>query len=142
MASQIDEETLADWQEGFQAYEQGGVANPQQLRLIFLGLGKDLGPDQLQNIHRGGSVDFSQFKAAMSGMQQHVATPQEVVESFAVFDREQNGLISVPEVRYMMTNQGEKLSDLEVNMMIAEADEEGNGVIDYARFAQLMATHT
>ncbi len=40
---------------------------------------------------------------------------QELRESFAVFDQDGNGTISAAELRYVMTNLGEKLTDEEVS---------------------------
>ena len=39
-----------------------------------------------------------------------------------VFDRDGNGFISAAELRHVMTNLGEKLTDEEVDEMIREAD--------------------
>ena len=44
-----------------------------------------------------------------------------------VFDRDGNGFISAAELRHVMTNLGEKLTDEEVDEMIREADVDGDG---------------
>lgn len=38
-------------------------------------------------------------------------TEEELIEAFKVFDRDGNGLISAAELRHVMTNLGEKLTD-------------------------------
>lgn len=48
-----------------------------------------------------------------------------------VFDKDQNGLISSTELRRVMTNLGEKLTEEEVEDMIKEADMDGDGMINY-----------
>ena len=48
-----------------------------------------------------------------------------------VFDRDGNGFISAAELRHVMTNLGEKLTDEEVDEMIREADVDGDGQINY-----------
>lgn len=45
--------------------------------------------------------------------------------------RDGDGFISPPELRYVMTNLGEKLTDEEVNDMIKEADLDGDGLVNY-----------
>ena len=48
-----------------------------------------------------------------------------------VFDKDGNGQISAAELRHVMTNLGEKLTDEEVDEMIREADVDGDGQINY-----------
>jgi calmodulin len=50
--------------------------------------------------------------------------------SCKVFDRDNNGFISAAELRHVMTSIGEKLTDDEVDEMIREADQDGDGRID------------
>ena len=50
---------------------------------------------------------------------------EEIREAFRVFDKEGNGFITVAELRHVMINPGEKLTDEEVDEMIREADIEG-----------------
>ncbi len=42
-----------------------------------------------------------------------------------------NGFISAAELRHVMTNLGEKLTDEEVDEMIREADIDGDGQVNY-----------
>ena len=49
-----------------------------------------------------------------------------------MFDKNNDGLISNSELRHVMTNLGEKLSDEEVDDMIKEADLDGDGMVNYA----------
>lgn len=48
-----------------------------------------------------------------------------------MFDKDGNGFISSEELRHVMTNLGEKLTDQEVAEMIREADTNGDGMVDY-----------
>lgn len=41
------------------------------------------------------------------------------------------GNISAAELRHVMTNMGEKLTDEEVDEMIKEADSDGSGMVNY-----------
>ncbi len=56
---------------------------------------------------------------------------EELREAFRVFDKDGNGYISAAELRHVMTNLGEKLSDEEVDEMIKEADLDGDGMVNY-----------
>ena len=63
---------------------------------------------------------------------------EEILEAFKVFDKDGNGFISAAELRHIMTNLGEKLSDEEVDEMIREADIDGDGQINYEEFVKMM----
>lgn len=56
---------------------------------------------------------------------------QDIRDAFRALDRNADGYISADELKYVMSNLGEKLSDGELAQMIAEADVDGDGRIDY-----------
>lgn len=53
------------------------------------------------------------------------------IKIYRVFDKNNDGLISSTELRHVMTNLGEKLSEEEVDDMIKEADQDGDGMVNY-----------
>lgn len=46
----------------------------------------------------------------------------------------------VVQLRHVMINLGEKLSDEEVEQMIKEADMDGDGQVDFDEFVKMMMT--
>ena len=56
---------------------------------------------------------------------------QEIRQAFRVFDKDGNGFISAAELRHVMTNLGEKLTDEEVDEMMKQADIDGDGQVNY-----------
>lgn len=85
-----------------------------------------------------GTIDFPEFLSLMARKMKDTDTEEELVEAFKVFDRDGNGLISAAELRHVMTNLGEKLTDEEVDEMIREADVDGDGHINYEEFVRMM----
>jgi calmodulin len=63
---------------------------------------------------------------------------EEIREAFRVFDKDGNGFISAAELRHVMTNLGEKLTDEEVDEMIREADIDGDGQVNYEGITSLL----
>lgn len=58
------------------------------------------------------------------------------MNSFTSF-QDGNGYISAAELRHVMTNLGEKLTDEEVDEMIREADIDGDGQVNYEGMGSL-----
>jgi len=85
-----------------------------------------------------GTIDFPEFLSLMARKMKDTDTEEELIEAFKVFDRDGNGFISAAELRHVMTNLGEKLTDEEVDEMIREADVDGDGQINYEEFVKMM----
>ena len=78
-----------------------------------------------------GTIDFTEFLQMMAKKMKDTDTEQELIDAFHVFDKDGNGFISAAELRLVMTNLGEKLTDDEVDELIREADLDGDGQINY-----------
>ena len=85
-----------------------------------------------------GLIDFPEFLTLMSQKMTATAVEEEIKEAFRVFDMDGNGLISASELRHVMTNLGERLTDKQVDDMIKEADIDGDGHINYNEFVAMM----
>ena len=78
-----------------------------------------------------GTIDFPEFLTMMARKIKVTDSEEELREAFRVFDKDGNGFISAAELRHVMTNLGEKLTDEEVDEMIREADMDGDGQVNY-----------
>jgi len=78
-----------------------------------------------------GTIDFEEFLLMMARKMKDTDSEEELREAFRVFDKDGNGFISAAELRHVMTNLGEKLTDEEVDEMIKEADLDGDGLVNY-----------
>lgn len=59
-------------------------------------------------------------------------------EAFAVFDVDKDGYITKSELRQVMNQLGENLTDKQLDAMIKEADKDGDGKINAKEFKALM----
>lgn len=55
----------------------------------------------------------------------------DMMEAFKVFDKNGDGVISVSELRHVMNNLGERLTDRELQQMFRNADQDGDGEINF-----------
>ncbi|KAL5988720.1 hypothetical protein ACLOJK_026821 [Asimina triloba] len=85
-----------------------------------------------------GTVEFEEFLYLMGRELKESDAMEELREAFKVFDKDQNGYISANELRLVMINLGEELTDEEVNQMIREADVDGDGQVNYDEFVRIM----
>ena len=86
-----------------------------------------------------GTIDFPEFLNLMARKMKDTDSEEELREAFKVFDKDGNGFISAAELRHVMTNLGEKLTDEEVDEMIREADVDGDGQVNYDEFVKVNA---
>mmetsp|Transcript_14170 Transcript_14170/g.29752 ORF Transcript_14170/g.29752 Transcript_14170/m.29752 type:complete len:150 (+) Transcript_14170:71-520(+) len=146
MADQLIEEQIAEFKETFNLFDED---KDQRLSLKELGimlnsLGQNPTEADLQNMisdvdaDEQGRIDFPDFLSLMARKMKDTDTEEELIEAFKVFDRDGDGFISAGELRHSMTNLGEKLSDVEVDEMIREADLDGDGQINYDEFVKMM----
>jgi calmodulin len=85
-------------------------------------------------------IDFEEFLVLMSSKKGsgRVDPDRELRDAFKVFDKDGNGSISKSELKHLMSNLGQRLSDEELDAMMGEVDTDGNGEIDFDEFKQMM----
>mmetsp|Transcript_41120 Transcript_41120/g.108006 ORF Transcript_41120/g.108006 Transcript_41120/m.108006 type:complete len:276 (-) Transcript_41120:367-1194(-) len=92
----------------------------------------------INEVSENGTVEFPEFCEMLSRKMKDTDGEQEIMEAFRLFDKDGNGSISVAELRNVMCQLGEKLSDEEVDEMVTEADMDGTGRINIEEFVQMM----
>jgi calmodulin len=121
-----------------------GSITTQELGTVMRSLGQNPTEAELKDmIHEvdadgDGTIDFAEFLDLMARKMKDADSDEELKEAFKVFDKDQNGFISAAELRHVMINLGEKLTDEEVNEMIREADVDGDGQVNYEEFVKMM----
>ncbi|AFZ79692.1 calmodulin, putative [Theileria equi strain WA] len=148
MADQLSEEQIAEFKEAFSLFDKDGDGSitTKELGTIMRSLGQNPTEAELQDMineidtNGSGAIDFPEFLILMARKMKEGDTEEELVQAFKVFDRDGNGFISAQELRHVMTNLGEKLTNEEVDEMLREADVDGDGKINYEEFVKLMVS--
>jgi len=144
----LSQEQIAEFKEAFSLFDKDGdgTITTKELGTVMRSLGQNPTEAELTDMiaevdqNGNGQIDFNEFLTMMSRKMQENDTEEEIVEAFKVFDKDGNGYISAAELRHVMCNLGEKLTDDECDEMIREADIDGDGQINYAEFVKLMLT--
>lgn len=85
-----------------------------------------------------GMIDFNEFLALMANKLRDTDLEEEYITAFKIFDRDGDGLLSAQELKHVLINMGEKLSDQDVEDMIHEVDSDGDGQITLEEFIKLL----
>merc|ERR1712221_33823 len=139
MADQLTEEQIAEFKEAFSLFDKDGdgTITTKELGTVMRSLGQNPTEAELQDMINevdadgNGTIDFPEFLTMMARKMKDTDSEEEIREAFRVFDKDGNGFISAAELRHVMTNLGEKLTDEEVDEMIREADIDGDGQVNY-----------
>uniref|UniRef100_A0A3B5LG71 Calmodulin 1b n=1 Tax=Xiphophorus couchianus TaxID=32473 RepID=A0A3B5LG71_9TELE len=136
----------AEFKEAFSLFDKDGdgTITTKELGTVMRSLGQNPTEAELQDMINevdadgNGTIDFPEFLTMMARKMKDTDSEEEIREAFRVFDKDGNGYISAAELRHVMTNLGEKLTDEEVDEMIREADIDGDGQVNYEEFVQMM----
>ncbi|XP_034323712.2 LOW QUALITY PROTEIN: uncharacterized protein [Magallana gigas] len=78
-----------------------------------------------------GTIDFDEFPQMMGKKMKDTDSKEEMISALKVLNRDNTGLIQVRDLRLLMTNLGEKLTDEKVEENTWEADADWDGLINY-----------
>ncbi|GFQ90411.1 calmodulin [Trichonephila clavata] len=144
----LTEEQVAEFKEAFLLFDKDadGMITAAELGVVMRSLGQRPSELELRKmVHMvdkdgNGTIEFDEFLSMMSKKLQESDSETELHEAFRVFDKNGDGFISPSELRQVMTNLGEKLSDEEVEDMIKEADLDGDGLVNYKEFVLILTS--
>ncbi|RKF82103.1 Myosin regulatory light chain cdc4 [Golovinomyces cichoracearum] len=88
------------------------------------------------------AVDFETFSKILNrpGGFRDPGEPEEYCRGFQVFDKDMTGFIGVGQLRYILTNLGEKMSDEEVDELL-KAVNTSSGEINYTELVRTVLSN-
>jgi calmodulin len=121
-----------------------GFISLEEFGYVMKSLGYELSDTELQDMMKEVMKDdlfrinFEQFMLIMNKRGKDADIVEEYIEAFRVFDREGNGTVNRDELRHIMVALGERVSVEELDVMLQDADVNGDGLIEYKNFVRLM----
>ncbi|XP_052058771.1 neo-calmodulin-like, partial [Mytilus californianus] len=79
-----------------------------------------------------GTIAFPEFLQMATDMMKSVDLADEVRDAFRLFDKKNgDGYVTAPELKTILSNNGEKISEEELDAMVKDADVDGDEKINY-----------
>merc|ERR1711988_1703920 len=146
MADQLTEEQIAEFKEAFSLFDNDGdgTITTKELGTVMRSLGQNPTDAELQGMINevdadgNGTIDFPEFLSLMARKMKDTDTEEELIEAFKCFDKDGSGMISTAELRHVMSNLGEKITDEEMDEMVREANVDESGQLSYEDFVRMM----
>jgi len=85
-----------------------------------------------------GYITFDEFSTIIKQKYKEDEDERELKECFRVLDKEKKGEVNVCELRWILKNLGDDLTEEDIDDMIADVDTDGSGWVDYDEFCKLM----
>ncbi|KAF0914665.1 hypothetical protein E2562_031127 [Oryza meyeriana var. granulata] len=128
----LTSEQMVAFQEAFLLFDKNGdgCITLEELAAVTRSLGLEPTDQELNDMMRevdtdgNGIIDFQEFLSLIARKMKDGDGDEELKEAF--------------ELRTVMTNLGEKMTDEEVDQMIREADTDGDGQVNYDEFVIMM----
>ncbi|KAF4532059.1 hypothetical protein B566_EDAN016131 [Ephemera danica] len=138
----LTEDQVAEFQEAFQLFDNRGDGKIQvtQIGDALRALGQNPTESDVRKFtaqHKPGNFEvFLPIYQAIVKTR-NTDTADDFLEGLRHFDKDGNGFISSAELRHLLTALGEKLSDEEVEQLLA-GQEDSQGNVNYEEFVNLV----
>ena len=144
---ELTEDQKLELSEAFKIFDRAGkgAITARELGNVMRSLGQDPTEAELNDminevdLDGNGIIEFDEFEKLMAKKMQEKDSPEELMEAFRLFDKDGNGFISANELKHVMQNLGEKLTDNDISDMIKDADLDGDNAINFEEFVRMMA---
>ena len=88
--------------------------------------------------NNNGTLDVNEFISYLAKIFNECDPDHKLREAFAVFDEDNNNEISHEELKRTLNKLGAQYTDLEIERIISKVDKNGDGVIDFEEFKEMM----
>ena len=144
----LSEQEICELHEAFNIFdvESDGSIDSKQLIILMNSLKQFPNQKELEkilnefNIDKNGQIYFNQFLKIMAKRLKNIKEDEDryLKNLFSNLDRNNNGLISIHEIRYIVTHSNENISEKDIETIMKEADTDGDGLISFEEFMTIM----
>ncbi|CAA7405251.1 unnamed protein product [Spirodela intermedia] len=145
IAERLSEEEIGGLKELFKMIDtdNSGTITFDELKNGLRRVGSELMESEIRalmdaaDIDNNGTIDYGEFIAATVHMNK-LEREENLISAFSFFDKDSSGYITIDELQQACRDFG--LSDVHLDEMIREIDQNNDGQIDYSEFAAMMRT--
>ncbi|EPS71343.1 calcium dependent protein kinase 12 [Genlisea aurea] len=143
IAERLSEEEIGGLKELFKMIDtdNSGTITFDELKEGLRKVGSDLMESEIKDlmnaadIDNSGTIDYGEFLAATVHLNK-LEREENLASAFAFFDKDGSGYITIDELQQACKQFG--LSEMNLDEMIREIDQDNDGQIDYSEFAAMM----
>ncbi|XP_063625915.1 troponin C [Cydia splendana] len=144
-----DDQKMAMLRKAFQMFDttKSGYIDCLKISTILNTMGQLFDDSELQALigendpENSGKINFDGFCNIASHFLEEEdaeAMQQELKEAFRLYDREGNGYITTSTLKEILAALDDKLSNSDLDGIIAEIDTDGSGTVDFDEFMEMM----
>ncbi|XP_031108807.1 calcium-dependent protein kinase SK5-like [Ipomoea triloba] len=143
IAERLSEEEIGGLKQLFKMIDtdNSGTITFDELKEGLRRVGSELMESEIKDlmdaadIDNSGTIDYGEFLAATVHLNK-LEREENLMSAFSFFDRDSSGYITIDELQQACKDFG--LSELNLDEMIREIDQDNDGQIDYGEFAAMM----
>ena len=146
MLFEIKDTDLHKIRESFTMFDvdgSGSITN-NELKNIYNALGHEFTEKEVKDmmndidINQDGYITFHEFLSLYKKNVHFKVQEEKLIEAFKICDCDGNKFVSFDELKRIMKEVGENLTDMQVRSMLKEVDMDGDDRINFEEFIQLM----
>ncbi|XP_059090232.1 neo-calmodulin-like isoform X2 [Tigriopus californicus] len=142
----LKSEELSLCYEAFQIFDKdgSGAIDAKELTSLLRSMGQNPTDSQVHDmineidVDGSGVVEFEEFVKFITRLMKNIDPENEVREAYRRFDPDNEGVIRVEELRFVLSNLPVKLSKAEIEEMILAANPHRDGQITFSDFRRLI----
>ncbi|CAH1253908.1 calmodulin-like [Branchiostoma lanceolatum] len=143
-ADRLRKEEFQQLEQAFKKFDKDGSGSIDFKELGFLlrSLGQNPTKPELHNIRNladadgSGCIDLQEFVGLMShsAREQAIEARETLRHALKLFDKDGSGYVSATELRYVMTNLGDRMSEEEVEELLSFGHIDSSNLMNYEEF--------